>query len=83
MFDESPVPDSTMDFTVPTGDRHRGSIGFKYRPDDKSEWTLAYTAIWSDTRDVHSQYANLDYENGHIYDGLTQIVSLGYTVKLK
>lgn len=83
VFDESPVPDSTMDFTVPTGDRHRGSIGFKYRPDDKSEWTLAYTAIWSDTRDVHSQYANLDYENGHIYDGLTQIVSLGYTVKLK
>ena len=31
VFDESPIPDSTMDFTVPTGDRHRGSIGFKYR----------------------------------------------------
>lgn len=83
VFDESPVPDSTMDFTVPTGDRHRGSLGFKYRPDDKSEWTLAYTAIWSDTRDVHSQYGGLDYQNGHLYDGLTQIVSLGYTVKLK
>lgn len=83
VFDESPVPDHRMDFMVPTGDRHRGSIGFKYRPNENSELSFAYTAIWAGKRDVYSQLNNMDFTEAHIYDGLTQVVSLGYTIKLK
>lgn len=83
VFDQSPVPYDTMDFTIPTGDRHRGSIGFKYRPNENGEWAFAYTAIWAGTRDVNSHIGNMDYVSGHLHDGLTQILSLGYTVKLK
>ena len=83
VWDQSPVPNDTMDFTVPTGDRHRGSIGFKYRPNDRSEWAFAYTAIWAGVRDVSSHISNMDFSSAHIHDGLTQVVSLGNTVKLK
>lgn len=83
VFDESPVPDKYMDFTVPTGDRHRGSIGFKYRPNETSELSFAYTAIWAGNRDVESHIGNLDYPSAYIHDGLTQVVSIGYNIKLK
>ena len=86
VFDESPIPDSTMDFTVPTGDRHRGSIGFKYRFKENHEIVFAYTGIWADSRETQSRNAHLgstDYKSSEIFDGFTQVISLGYTVKLK
>ena len=83
VFDESPIPDSTMDFTVPTGDRHRGSIGFKYRFKENHEIVFAYTGIWADSRDTESRVGKYDYESSEIFDGFTQVISLGYTVKLK
>ncbi len=83
VYDESPVPDQYMDFTVPTGDRHRGSIGFKYRPNETSELAFAYTAIWAGNRDVQSHIGGADYASAYIHDGLTQVLSIGYTVKLK
>lgn len=83
VFDESPIPDSTMDFTVPTGDRHRGSIGFKYRFKENHEIVFAYTGIWADSRDTQSRVRNIDYQSSEIFDGFTQVISLGYTVKLK
>ncbi|MCD7954042.1 MAG: outer membrane protein transport protein [Synergistaceae bacterium] len=83
VYDESPVPDEWMDFTVPTGDRHRGSIGFKYSPNETSELAFAYTAIWAGNRDVQSHIGRADYASAYIHDGLTQVVSIGYTVKLK
>ena len=81
VYDESPVPDQWMDFTIPTGDRHRGSIGFKYRFKENHEVVFAYTGIWAGTRDVHSAVGA--FENAHIHDGFTQVISLGYTIKLK
>ena len=81
VYDESPVPDQWMDFTIPTGDRHRGSIGFKYRFKENHEVVFAYTGIWAGTRDVDSNYQ--EFENAHIHDGFTQVISLGYTIKLK
>lgn len=86
VWDQSPMPDSTMDFGVPTGDRHRGSFGFKYRPNDKSEWTLAYSAIWAGERLVqpNPKLSGADFtEPAKLHDGLTQLVSLGFTMKLK
>ena len=81
VYDESPVPDQYMDFTIPTGDRHRGSLGFKYRFKENHEVVFAYTGIWAGTRDVKSSVGAFD--NAHIHDGFTQVISLGYTVKLK
>ncbi len=81
VYDESPVPDQWMDFTIPTGDRHRGSLGFKYRFKENHEVVFAYTGIWAGTRDVQSAVGA--FENAHIHDGFTQVISLGYTVKLK
>lgn len=81
VYDESPVPDQYMDFTIPTGDRHRGSLGFKYRFKENHEVVFAYTGIWAGTRDVQSTVGA--FENAHIHDGFTQVISLGYTVKLK
>ncbi len=81
VYDESPVPDRYMDFTIPTGDRHRGSLGFKYRFKENHEVVFAYTGIWAGTRDVQSTVGA--FENAHIHDGFTQVISLGYTVKLK
>ena len=86
VFDESPIPDSTMDFTVPTGDRHRGSLGFKYRFKENHEIVFAYTGIWADSRETQSRLASSDspdYKSSEIFDGFTQVISLGYTVKLK
>ena len=82
VWDQSPVPDKNMDFTVPTGDRHRLSFGFKHRPNDKSEWTLAYSAIWAGERTVPSHVDGKDFaEPTQLYDGFTNIVALGYTMK--
>ena len=86
VFDESPIPDSTMDFTVPTGDRHRGSLGFKYRFKENHEIVFAYTGIWADSRETQSRLASAgshDYKSSEIFDGFTQVISLGYTIKLK
>lgn len=83
VFDESPIPDSTMDFTVPTGDRHRGSLGFKYRFKENHEIVFAYTGIWADSRETQSRVSGVDYASSEIFDGFTQVISLGYTVKLK
>ena len=87
VWEESPVPDNTMDFTVPTGDRNRLSVGFKYRPNDRSEWAFAYTSIWAGDRLVYSHLPGAangaDYASGQIHDSRTQLLSLGYTIKLK
>ena len=84
VFDESPIPDSTMDFTVPTGDRHRGSLGFKYRFKENHEIVFAYTGIWADSRETQSRVSpGADYQSSEIFDGFTQVISLGYTIKLK
>ena len=87
VWDQSPVPDEYMDFTVPTGDRHRGSIGFKYRPAENHELSFAYTAIVPAERTVHSNLpypaTGADFGSATTKDGLTQVVALGYTIKLK
>ena len=56
-------------------------MGFKYRFKENHEVVFAYTGIWAGTRDVQSAVGA--FENAHIHDGFTQVISLGYTVKLK
>jgi long-chain fatty acid transport protein len=86
-YDNSPMPDETMDFAVPTGDRQTISIGFKKRSGN-SELAFAWGYMWIQDRVVpgakytpnNSVYAN-DYAN--VRDNTAHILSLSYTVHLK
>ena len=85
VYDESPVADEYMDFTVPTGDRHRFSIGCKFRPRDNREWAFGYSAIIAGDRNVYSHLPGglngADFQKAEVYDGLTHIFSISYTMK--
>ena len=86
-YDNSPMPDETMDFQVPTGDRQTLSIGFKKRSEN-TELAFAWGFMWIKDRVVpgakytpnNSVYAN-DYAN--VRDNTAHILSLSYTVHLK
>lgn len=85
VYDESPVPDEYMDFTVPTGDRHRVSVGCKFRPQKDREWSFAYSAIIAGDRNVYSHLPGalngMDFQKAEIYDAITHVFSVGYTMK--
>ncbi|MDO4218495.1 MAG: outer membrane protein transport protein [Synergistaceae bacterium] len=83
VFDESPVPDAYIDLTVPTGDRHRWSAGFKYTPNDYTTWAFAYTMIWTASRTIHGTAINPSFITATTNNGLTHAVSLSLTFKLK
>jgi len=72
-----------MDFTMPTGDRHRVSLGLKYRPNANQEWSLAYSAIFPSDRTVYSQKNGVDFASGEICESLTQVIGFGCTLKLR
>lgn len=82
VWDQSPVPNETMDFTVPTGHRHRISCGVKHATTDHSEWVLGGSVITSGSRDVDSHlpgaYNGYDYSKAEIHDGVTYLVTFGY-----
>lgn len=54
IFDESPIPDETVDFIAPTSDRNLYSIGTEYK---KGDWTfdLSYIYIDMDNRFVSAE----------------------------
>ncbi|MCF0151205.1 MAG: transporter [Firmicutes bacterium] len=83
VWDQTPIPDNRVDFSVPTGDRSSLSVGFQYRPNEYSEWTLGYTAVWAGNRHVDSQYGGLDFTDAEVTDGMMQFISLGCSIKLK
>lgn len=83
-YDNAPMPDDTMDYMVPTGDRQTISTGFKYH-NKNATWTFAYGYMWikdriipgnQDGHDSHFGYANSRDNNAHI-------LSLSYALKLK
>ncbi|MBI9088232.1 MAG: transporter [Desulfobacterium sp.] len=63
LFDESPIPDSSIDYAMPSSDRHMFSAGFGYK---FGNWTVdshyAYVTITGerdiDARPVESMYIN-------------------------
>lgn len=83
-YDNAPMPDDTMDFMVPTGDRQTASIGFKYH-NRNATWAFAYGYMWIKDRvipgiqDGHSHY----FGSASARDNDAHILSLSYTVKLK
>ncbi len=82
-YDNSPMPDETMDFMVPTGDRQTVSIGFKKRSGN-SELAFAWGFMWIKDRVVPGmKYSPLPTDYTDVRDNTAHILSLSYTVHLK
>lgn len=83
-YDNAPMPDDTVDFMVPTGDRQTISAGLRYH--NRNEiWTFAYAYMWIKDRVIpglqDGQTTSLGYANSR--DSDAHIISLSYTLKLK
>lgn len=82
-YDNSPMPDETMDFQVPTGDRQTLSIGFKKRSKN-SELAFAWGFMWIKDRVVPGdKYSPVTTDYADVRDNTAHILSLSYTVHLK
>jgi long-chain fatty acid transport protein len=82
-YDNSPMPDETMDFMVPTGDRQTISIGFKKRSEN-SELAFAWGYMWIKDRIVEGyKYSPDPTDYADVRDNTAHILSLSYTVHLK
>lgn len=82
-YDNCPMPDETMDFQVPTGDRQTISIGFKKRSEN-SELAFAWGYMWIKDRVVPgAKYSPLPTDYADVRDNTAHILSLSYTVFLK
>lgn len=82
-YDNSPMPDETMDFQVPTGDRQTISIGFKKRSEN-SELAFAWGYMWIKDRVVPGdKYGQPSTYYANVRDNTAHILSLSYTVHLK
>jgi long-chain fatty acid transport protein len=72
VYDESPIPDHTVDYLVPANDRHMFAFGPGFHWD---RWTvdLSYTYLLIEERDVDARPAPPDFvldskfENGHAH----------------
>lgn len=82
-YDNSPMPDETMDFMVPTGDRQTISIGFKKRSEN-AELAFAWGYMWIQDRVVPgAKYSPVPTDYADVRDNTAHILSLSYTVHLK
>ena len=84
-YDNSPMPDETMDFAVPTGDRQTISIGFKKRSGN-SELAFAWGYMWIKDRVIPASKKDLagrTFTSADVRDNTAHILSLSYTVHLK
>lgn len=83
-YDNAPMPDDTMDFMVPTGDRQTASIGFKYH-NKNSTWTFAYGYMWIKDRIIPGveDGGNSYFGSARARDNKANILSLNYTLRLK
>lgn len=77
VYDESPIPDETIDYQLPANDRHIISLGFGYSEDD---WNLdfSYSYLIIEDRHIYERSSDGVYE-GDLHNGQTHIVGITYT----
>lgn len=83
-YDHAPMPDDTMDFMVPTGNRQTASLGFKYH-NKNATWSFAYGYMWIKDRVLPGVIDGQDshFGSADARDNDAHIISIGYTLKLK
>ncbi|MDO9508907.1 MAG: outer membrane protein transport protein [Thermovirgaceae bacterium] len=59
-YDQSPIPDDTIDYQLPMSDRHLLSVGFGYTKNDRT-WDFAYTYLMADDRTIAGRPGSPDY----------------------
>lgn len=83
-YDNAPMPDDTMDFMVPTGDRQTASVGFKYH-NKNATLSFAYGYMWIKDRILPGSIDSHDawFGSANARDNDAHILSVSYTLKLK
>jgi len=83
-YDETPVPDSTIDFSLPDSDKHIFSGGIKYKADDRM--SLGFSVLYTKQKerkakikdDLTSKFAGTDiYTVGTFKDGGALLMAFG------
>ena len=64
-YDKTPVPDKTIDFTLPDSDKHIFSAGIKYKLDDRMSLGIA------------GLYTSQKKRNAKVYDPITKSYTIG------
>ncbi|WP_457564669.1 OmpP1/FadL family transporter [Caminibacter sp.] len=78
-YDETPVPDSTIDFSLPDSDKHIFSAGFKYKLDKNLTFGLS-ALITKQKKRKASIYDKLSgsYTTGEFQKGGAYLVAFGF-----
>jgi len=79
VYDQSPIPDDTLDFMVPADDRNMFNFGLGY---SYKNFTVdgAYTYLILDDRDV-SANSGIYRDAGELHDGHAHMFSLSLTYR--
>jgi long-chain fatty acid transport protein len=83
-YDETPVPDSTIDFSLPDSDKHIFSGGFKYKMDDRMSlgFSMLYTIQKERSAKIYDPFrsklfnSNI-YTEGTFKDGGALLMAFG------
>ena len=77
-YDESPVPDSTIDFSLPDSDKHIFSGGIKYKYDDRLTFGLSalYTKQKSRNAEIYDRLSG-EYISGEFSKGGAYMFAFG------
>ena len=77
VYDESPIPDDTIDYQLPADDRHLLSLGFGYT---KNDWAIdfSYTHLIIDDRHIEAREGD-EIRESDLHNGQTHIVGITYT----
>ncbi len=77
-YDKTPVPDSTIDFSLPDSDKHIFSGGIKYKYDDRL--TIGFSALYTKQKNRNAKiYDNISnsYINGTFKEGGAYLFAFG------
>lgn len=78
VYDESPIPDGTIDYQLPANDRHLYSLGVGYKWDDERSLDLAYTYISIEDRDIPGRPLDC-LPDSKLDNGDTHIIAMTYS----
>jgi len=75
-YDENPVPDETIDFSLPDSDAYIFSIGGRYKLSEKSELACGFLYDYKESRD-----AKTDTTDGEYSGAAAIFATVGYTYR--
>lgn len=76
-YDKTPIPDSTIDFSLPDSDKHIFSGGFKYKMDDRMK--LGFSILYAKQKERNAKVAisSSQQVSGKFKDGGALLMAFG------